>query len=104
MVEQNVATGTAMAKTIGKFTYKIIAPTGNDRPFNAIVHIGPENWSTDGSGWPVLTPQLMTEGEIDYCIAAFKEDLDRVGKLAKAALSRANKQNLAAVKRRNSPT
>ena len=51
-----------MAKTIGQFTYKIIAPKGDDLPFNAIVHIGPENWSTDESGWPSQTPQLMSEG------------------------------------------
>jgi len=90
-----------MAKTIGQFTYKIIAPKGDDLPFNAIVHIGPENWSTDESGWPSQTPQLMSEGEIDYHIAAFKEDLERVGKLAKAALRRANEQTLEAVRARN---
>lgn len=91
-----------MAKTIGQFTYKVIAPKDDDSPFSAFVHIGPENWSMDESNWPSLTPQLMSEGEIDYHIAAFKEDLDRVGKQAKAALRRANEQTLKAVSARNS--
>ena len=34
----------------------------------------------------------MTEGEIDWHIRAYKEDLDRVGRLAKRALKRANQR------------
>jgi hypothetical protein len=44
-------------------------------PFRAIVHIGPRHWSTGEDGWPCLTPNLMTEGEIDHYVSALKADL-----------------------------
>ena len=84
-----------MAKTIGTFTYRLIAPREDDMPFNAITHIGLQRWSNLGDDWPILSPQLMTEGEIDYHINAYKEDLDRVGRLAKRALKRANEKTRA---------
>lgn len=95
--------GMLMAKTIGTFTYRLIAPNKGDTPFNAIVHIGPKNWSTDKGGWVLLTPQLMNEGEIDYYVAAFKADLDKVGRLAKTALRKANDRTRAAARRARDP-
>jgi len=83
-----------MAKTIGRFTYRIVAPGKGDRPFNAIVNLGPHHWSTEKDGWPCLTPNLMTEGEIDHYVSALKVDLDRVGRVAKKALTRANDRTL----------
>lgn len=82
----------AMAATIGKFEYRIIAPRKGDPPFSPFIHIGLENWSTAADGWPRLTPQLMTDGEIDYYVSKFKADLDKVGRLAKRALQRANEK------------
>ncbi|MEE8625608.1 MAG: hypothetical protein V3T19_09730 [Acidiferrobacterales bacterium] len=55
-----------MAKTIGTFTYRIIAPGKDDMAFNAIVRIGLQQWSTDKDDWPIVSPDLMTEGEIDW--------------------------------------
>ena len=81
-----------MAKTVGTFDYRIRAPKQGDMPFNAIVHIVPKTYSTGKEGWPLLSPQLMSEQEIDWHVQAYKEDLDRVGKLAKRALQRANKR------------
>ena len=81
-----------MAKTVGRFDYRILAPKKGDRPFNAIVHIVPKTYSSNEDGWPLLSPQLMTEQEIDWHVQAYKEDLDRVGRLAKRALQRANKR------------
>jgi hypothetical protein len=76
--------------TIGTFTYKLLAPQTGEMPFNAIVHICPKSWTTGEDGWLQLTPQLMTEGEIDEYVRAMKEDLDHVGRLAKRALRKAN--------------
>ena len=81
-----------MAKTSGDFNYRIRTPKKGEKPFNAIVHIVPTSFSTEGDDWPLLSPQLMTEGEIDWHIRAYKEDLDRVGRLAKRALKRANQR------------
>lgn len=89
-----------MTGTIGRFTYKIIAPRKEDMPFNAIVQVGPKMWSTDEDDWPILSPNLMTEAEIDHHINALKADLDKVGRLAKKALKRANEKTMALVSAR----
>ena len=81
-----------MAKTVGRFGYRILAPNIGDKPFNAIVHIVPKTYSTDNEGRPLLSPQLMSEQEIDWHVQAYKEDLDNIGKLAKRALQRANER------------
>ena len=83
---------TDMAKTVGRFDYSILAPKQGDIPVNAIVHIVPKTYSTDESGRPLLSPQLMSEQEIDWHVQAYKEDLDHVGRLAKRALRRANER------------
>lgn len=84
-----------MAKVTGAFTYDIAIPSIGGMPFNAIVHIGPENWTTDKNGCVHLTPDLMSEGEIDYHVTALKADLDKVGRLAKVALRKANEKTRA---------
>lgn len=84
-----------MAKTVGRFTYRIHAPKKGDMPFKAfkaIVHIVPKTYSTDEERRPLLSPELMTEQEIDWHVQAYKEDLDRVGRIAKRALQRANQK------------
>lgn len=50
-----------MAKTVGTFDYRILSPKQGDMPFNAIVDIVPKTYSTDKEGWPLLSPQLMSE-------------------------------------------
>ena len=59
-----------------------------------------KDYGTDREGWPLLSPQLVHEGEIDWYIQAFKDDLDRVGRLAKAALKRANQRTHERVRER----
>ena len=92
-----------MGKTIGRFKYKLTAPRKGDMPFNAIVRLGLKTWSSDEKGWPMVSPDLMTEGEIDAHVKACKEDLDHVGRLAKRALRRANERTHAemAARKRN---
>lgn len=82
-----------MTSTIGRFTFHCLSPKKTDeplRPFNAIVHIVPKTLSRDADGRLLLSPDLMTEEEIEGYIDEMKKDLDRVGKLAKEALSCAN--------------
>ena len=81
-----------MAKTIGKFAYELITDDGSEIPFPPIVHIIPKHFSRDKKGWPRLSPQLMSEGEIDGFIRSCKQDLDQVGKLAKVALGRTRRK------------
>lgn len=83
-----------MTKTIGKFGYALRAPKKGDRPMNAIINIVPRSYSRRVDGEIHLSSDLMSEGEIDWHIQAYKDDLDRVGKLAKRALRRANKRTL----------
>ena len=83
-----------MGKTIGEFRYKILAPKKGDRPFNPIVYIELGDHSTHENGWPRISPQLMSEGEIDEQVALLKADLDHVGNLAKKALLRAKRRTL----------
>ena len=80
-----------MAKTIGKFWYRIYAAKrGEEIPLPPSVHITLKAYTSDAKGHPLLSPELATEEEIDYHIQAYKEDLDYVGLLAKRALRRAN--------------
>ena len=79
-----------MAKTVGRLGYRIRAPKKGDLPMNAVVHIVPKFYSADKDGWPLLSPELMSEQEIDWYVQAYKEDLTHVGRLAKRALQRAN--------------
>ena len=78
----------------GRFSYRITAPKKNSGiPFHARVHIVPKFYSSGGKdGWPLLSPELMSEQEIDWHVQAYKKDLDRVGRLAKRALQRANER------------
>ncbi len=83
-----------MANTIGRFWYAIRSPKKGDPPMNAIVNIVPKVYSRNADGQIHLSPDLMTDGEIDWHIQAYKDDLDHVGRLAKRALRQANKKTL----------
>ena len=81
-----------MAKKSRQFGYRVRAPKEGDDPSNAVVHIVLGEYGVDRDGCPLISPQLVHEGEIDWWIQAFKDDLDRAGRLAKAALKRANQR------------
>lgn len=74
------------------FDYEVVASKGSDIPYPPTVHIIPKRFSSDKDGWPRLSPELMSEGEIDGFIRSCKQDLDRVGELAKAALRNASRK------------
>jgi hypothetical protein len=92
-----------MSKTIKQFDYSIVKMAkGDNLPFNPHVEIVLDHWLGDGNGTPIISPHLMTEGEIDGHIQQLKLDLDAVGKRAKAALLRATEKTKLLVQRRNS--
>ena len=78
-----------MRKTIGQFDYRICKPKLGSTPFPATVHIVPKEYASEGDGWPLLSPGLMTEREIHDHVQELKKDLDRVCRLAKCALRNA---------------
>ncbi len=88
-----------MSNTIGQFDCRIYKMSGKDRlPSNPIVQIILSNWTSDrGDDTPIISPHLMTAGEIDYHIKALKEDLDAVWIKAKAALVMAKAETRAIV-------
>lgn len=91
-----------MSETIGTFGYTIAKMEKSDRlPFNPVVHICLEHWSVPKDGAPTVTPQLMSEGEIDEYVKSLKDDLDSVGRKAKAALVRAKASTRKIVSDRN---
>ena len=92
-----------MPSKTGKFTYQILAPEKQDLPSNAIVNITLRSYSSREDGWPLISPNLMSEGEIDWYIESYKEDLDRVGRVAKRALNRANARTLKWTRARHPP-
>ena len=84
-----------MSKTIGVFGISITKMAESGRlPFDPFVHICLERWSTTEEDVPTLSPQLATKKEIDIHIRLLKEDLDGVGRRAKAALKAAQTSTL----------
>ena len=79
-----------MSKTIGVFGISISKMAESGRPpVDPFVHICLERWSTTEEDVPTLSPELKTKSEIDNHIRSLKEDLDNVGRRAKAALKAA---------------
>lgn len=87
-----------MAKTTGQFDYRIRKPKIGATPLPAIVHIIPKAYTTEDDEWPLLSPGLASEQEIDGYVQECKEDLDHVGRLAKRALQRHNQKTHELVK------
>lgn len=79
-----------MANTIKQFFFLVMQMKKSDQfPSNPIVTICLDNWSPTKDGVPVISPHLMSEGEIDDYVEALKADLDAVNRRAKAALKKA---------------
>ncbi len=93
-----------MGNTIGQFAFHIIKMDKKDKdglPFNPIVTIVLDHWSTsERDKIPTISADLMSESEIDYHVKALKDDLDAVGKKAKAALRKARDETRAIVSAR----
>ena len=80
-----------MSGTIEKFDFKIAKmKKGDEIPMNPIVQITLKKWGRDESNVPIISEHLMSEVEIDQFIAHCKDDLDLIGRRAKAALRKAH--------------
>jgi hypothetical protein len=92
-----------VSKTIKHFDYRIIKMgKGGTSPFDPYVEIILDHWIEQNNNTTIVSPNLMSETEIDERIQALKIDLDAVGKMAKAALIRAKAETLTIVSSRNS--
>lgn len=91
-----------MSKTIKQFNFSIYKMRGKDQlPYNPIIQIVLSRWSIDkGEDTPIISPHLMTAGEIDHHIGELKKDLDAVRVKAKAALALAKAETRAIVSSR----
>ena len=92
-----------MSKTIKQFGYQIIKMArGDNLPFDPHVKIVLDHWTSNGNGLPIISADLMSDGEIDEYVEQLKADIDAVGKRAKNALSRAKDETKVMVSNRNS--
>ena len=80
-----------MAKTIGRFEHVTHSPKQGEH-FSPVVNICSKRHRIIEGGLVLLSPDLMSEKEIDDHIQDCKEDLDHVGRLAKQALRREHKR------------
>lgn len=79
-----------MGNTIGRFGYVLL--DGRKAPIrtNSIVQFCVERWSESEQKVPLISPHLMTDGEISQYGEALKKDIDEVVRNAREALARAN--------------
>jgi hypothetical protein len=76
-----------VVNTIKKFHFVIVKNKYNEMPMNPIINICVSNWTiSDRSDAPIVTPDLMTDREMDEYIRYLQDDLAAVGLAAKAAL------------------
>lgn len=82
-----------MTKTIGRFDFETIeAETENVLQFGPTIRLCLKFFGTTSGGFPTISPDLMTEDEIDYYVAQLKADLDAVGKSAKEKLKKSKEK------------
>jgi len=87
-----------MAATIKRFDYSITKMKESDPyPFDPIVRICLARVAKNNKGEIEISPDLMTEDEIDHYIGELKSDLDAVGKRAKSALKSARASTMDSV-------
>lgn len=87
------------------FRVLVTAPNSEGYPFDPFVHIALEEWSESESGAPLLSPQLMTPQEIDYCADRLIEEINRARTEAKKRLTHAREKLLKQLEtRRSQPT
>ena len=90
-----------MSNTIRQFDYQIFRmKKGDVLPMNPIVVLCLAHWAGNNDESPRVSAHLMTDQEIDWQIQALKDDLDVLGKRAKAALRKAETETRAIVSER----
>lgn len=63
-----------------------VSPKKDDSPFTPFVYIEFKEYTKDKTGRVLLSAQLMTDQEVDYCIDGLIEELEKVRSQAKRAL------------------
>jgi hypothetical protein len=82
-----------MTNTIGRFDFETVeADKENLLQFGPTIRLSLKFFGTTSDGIPTISPDLMSEGEIDYYVTQLKADLDAVGKLAKAKLKKSKEK------------
>ncbi len=81
-----------MGRRLGRFDYKILGGRKAEYPTTAAVQIRLAHWTKSEGGQVLISPHLMTAGEIDFHVDALKKDLDAVARNAKVALRKANSE------------
>lgn len=79
-----------MGNRMWRFDYEILGGRKGQHPTSSVILIRLDRWIKTEGGQVVISPELMTAGEIDEHIDALKKDLDAVAKNAKVALRKAN--------------
>jgi hypothetical protein len=69
-----------------------VAPRKGDMPFTPYLHIYLSEHFSDSEGHTLLSPQLMTDKEIDEAIDFLIMQLEKARKMAKAKLKKAKEQ------------
>jgi hypothetical protein len=66
-----------------------VAPKKGDPPFVPYIHIILSDFTHDSDGFPLLSPQLMSDKEIDDSIDSLVMQLEKARKTAKSKLKKA---------------
>ena len=79
-----------MGSSIGRFGFVVL--DGKKAPIrtNSIVQFCVERWCEDEQKVPLISPYLMTDGEIIQYGEALRKDIDEVVRNARQALARSN--------------
>ncbi len=77
-----------MRDHIHKFDVDSCGAEKGGRPFSSFVEIILENRTPSHNGFVAITPQLMSDSQIDAHVTELKKDLDRVAVMAKIELEK----------------
>lgn len=87
-----------MSSRINRITFEVLPPKPIDHPVKPFCHIQVGTHTVGEEGEIRLSPQLMTNREIDEYIDYLIADLEHVRKAAKKRLAKANKGQLDHIK------
>ena len=80
-----------MCGTSSRISYKIVVPK-SDRLAPASVWIVRQYGGIDEDGDTLLSAELKTDEEIDWCVNDLKKNLDEIGRRAKKHLRQENER------------
>ncbi len=92
-----------MAKTIEQFGFESTQmDKDSSLPFNPYVRLClAQKCGETRDGFPLISPNLMTDQEIDHHIALLKADLDALARSAKSGLKKAQEKTNVLVEQRS---